>query len=121
MKTIASLIFVGMSSLAITSCASAARIDGSSQAAFERTHAAVVASLSPEDRLRLTLAEAVFLSHKGCISTKPIPDPFLNEFFGGQVDLGTCRKELHGLTFKDIMNRAYPRAEQNGGGAPGAV
>lgn len=121
MKTIASLSFAGLSSLAINSCATAPRIDGSSQAAFERTHAAVVTSLSPEDRLRFTLAEAVFLSHKRCISAKPISDPFLNKFFGGQADLSTCRKELHGLTFKDIMNLAYPQALQNGDGAPGAA
>jgi hypothetical protein len=121
MKTVASLTFVGLSSLAISSCASAPRIDGSSQAAFERTHAAVIASLSPEDRLRLSVAEAVFLSRKGCISTKPIPDPFLNKFFSGQADLSTCRKELNGLTFKDIMSRAYPQVEQSGGGAPGAA
>jgi hypothetical protein len=121
MKAITSLTFIGLSSLAITSCASAPRIDGSSQAAFERTHAALVASLPPEDRLRLTLAEAVFLSRKGCISTKPISDPFLNKLLGGQVDLGACRKELNGLTFKDIINQAYPRVEQNGGGAPDAA
>jgi hypothetical protein len=120
MKTVATLTFVALSSLIISSCAFVPRIDGSSQAAFERTHAALIASLSPEDRLRLSVAEAVFLSHKDCISTKPIPDPFLNKFFGGQADLSTCRKELNGLTFKDIMSRAYPQVEQSGG-APGAA
>ncbi|HEU4670857.1 MAG TPA: hypothetical protein VFR91_09110 [Dyella sp.] len=121
MKTIASLTFVGLSSLAIASCACAPRIDGSSAAAFERSHAAVIASLSPQDRLRLSMAEAAFLSCKGCLSTKPMPDPFLNTFFGGQADLSTCRRELNGLSFKDIMNRAYPRTGQHGGGAPGAA
>jgi hypothetical protein len=117
MKTIASLTFVGLSSLAITSCGSAPRIDGSSQAAFERTHAAVIASLSPEDRLRLAQAEAVFLSNKGCITNKSI----LDKYFGGQSDLSTCRRELNGLTFKDIMNRAYLQVQQDGGGPPGAA
>ena len=106
----------------IASCGSAPRIDGSSQAAFERSHAAVNASLSPEDRMRLTLAELIVLSPKGCLTTKPLPDqPFLSESLGGQANLSSCRKELHGLTFKDIMSRAYPQGEPADGGSTGAA
>lgn len=62
--------------------------------------------------MRFTLAEAIVLSPKGCLTTKPVPDqPFLTNAFGGQADLSTCRKELHGLTFKDIMSLAYPHGE----------
>lgn len=114
MKIIASLTAIGLLSLAIASCSSAPRIDGSSKAAFERTHAAVIASLSPGDRMRLSLAEIVFLSRKDCLSTKPIPDqPWLDKMLGGQADPSSCRRELQGLTFRDIMNRAYPKVEQN--------
>ena len=119
MKIIASLRFAALAPLAIASCGSAPRIDGSSHAAFERTHASVIASLSPEDRMRLSLAELIVQSPKGCLTTKPLPgQPSLNETLGGQADLSSCRKELHGLTFKDIMSRAYPQGEPAGGGAP---
>ena len=113
---------IALASMAIVSCGSAPRIDGSSQSAFERSHAAVIAALSPEDRLRLSLAELIVLSPKGCLTTKALPDqPFLNETLGGQVDLSPCRKELHGLTFKDIIGLAYPQGEPAGGGIGGAA
>lgn len=114
--------FIAVVSLAIASCASTPRIDGSSETAFERSHAAVVAALSPEDQLRLSLAELIVLSPRGCLTTKPhVDQPFLGETLGGQADLSRCRKELHGLTFKEIMNRAYPQGEPTGGGAGGAA
>ena len=113
---------IALASLGIASCGSAPRIDGSSPAAFERSHAAVVAALSPEERLQLSLAELVVLSPKDCLTTKPLPDqPFFNEALGGQADLSPCRKELHGLTFKDIMRLAYPQVERAGGGFAGAA
>ncbi|MBN6111196.1 hypothetical protein KHF85_07320 [Xanthomonas translucens pv. graminis] len=108
--------------LGLASCGSSPRIDGSSYAAFQRSHAAVMAALSPQDRMRFTLAELIVLSPKGCLATKPIPDkPVLDKVLGGQADLSTCRKELDGLTFKDIMSQAYPQGETAGGGAPGAA
>ncbi|MGY0613403.1 hypothetical protein [Luteimonas sp. A501] len=114
--------FIALASLAIASCGSAPRIDGNSQAAFERSHAAVIAALSAEDRLRLSLAELIVLSPKGCLTTKSLAgQPFLNETLGGQADLSPCRKELHGLTFKDIMDLAYPQGEPVGGGVAGAA
>jgi hypothetical protein len=122
MKVLGYLGFVALLSLAITSCASASKIDGSSLAAFEHSHAALIASLSPEDRVRLTLAELIVLSPKNCLTTKPLPgQPFLNNYLGGQADLSSCRKELHGLTFKDIMSQAYPQGEPTGGDGSGAA
>ena len=113
---------IALASLAFAACGSAPRIDGSSQAAFERSHAAVTAALSPEDRLRLSLAQLIVLSPKGCLTTKRLADQsFLNETLGGQTDLSPCRKELHGLTFKDIMGLAYPQGEPEGGGVAGAA
>jgi len=122
MKARGHLGFIALASMSMASCGSAPRIDGSSQAAFERSHAAVVAALSPEDRLRLSLAQLIVLTPKGCLTTKPIADqPLLNQTPGGQADLSACRKELHGLTFKDIMGLAYPEGETAGGGAAGAA
>ena len=118
MNALGYLGFVVLGSLTIASCNSVPKIDGSSHDSFERSHAAVIASLSPEDRLRLTLAELIILPPKGCLTTKPLPgQSFLNDMFGGQADLSSCRKELHGLTFKDIMSQAYPTGEPTDDGA----
>ena len=122
MDTVRRFGFIALASLAIASCGSAPRIDGSSSAAFERSHAAVVAALSPEERLQFSLAELVVLSPKGCLTTQPLADqPFLNGTLGGQADLGPCRKELHGLTFKDVMRLAYPQGQPADGGVAGAA
>lgn len=96
--------------MTISACSSTPKIDGSSDAAFEKSHAVLVESLSPENRLRLSLAEAIVLSPASCLKIMQSPDQtLLNEAFGGQADLKSCRKELNGLTFKDIMARAYPK------------
>jgi hypothetical protein len=96
--------------LGISACSSAPRIDGSSDAAFDRSHARLVDSISPQDRMRLSLAEAIVLTPLGCATLKPIPgQPFPTKIFGGQANITSCRKELNGLSFKDIMSRAYPK------------
>lgn len=121
MNALDSLRLIALAPLAIASCSSAPKIDGSSQIAFERSHAVLIAALSPEDRIRLALAELIVLSPKGCLTSKPIAEqPFLNTL-GGRADMSSCRKELHGLTFKDIMSRAYPRGKPTGGSAQGAA
>ena len=98
-------------------CASVPKIDGSSEASFKRTHAALVASLSPADQLRLQLAELVLLSPKGCIGIKPVRGlPSLSEQGGGQAVLLPCRAELNGLSFLDIMRLACPGSEPAKGG-----
>jgi hypothetical protein len=104
MKILGFLGLLALFSLATSSCTSVPRIDGSSALAFQRSHAAVVASLSREDQMRLALAQLIILSGRDCLTTKPIAgQPFLSEALGGQADLSSCRKELHGLTFRDIM------------------
>ncbi len=122
MKLLGSLGLIALTAIVISGCNPTPKIDGSSEEAFERSHATLVASLSPEDRMRLTLAELVLLSPKGCLTTKPsLGQPFLNDTLGGQADLSSCRKELHGLTFKDIMALAYPQGEPATGSAPRAA
>ena len=102
-------------SIAIPACNSVPKIDGSSDAAFEKSHAGLVQSLSAENRLRLSLAEAIILSPENCLKIKQSPDmPMLNEAFEGQADLRSCRNQLNGLTFEDIMARAYPKGKTSG-------
>jgi hypothetical protein len=117
MKSLGAWVIAFLASLSVASCSSVPRIDGSSQAAFVRSHAVLVASLSPGDQMRLSLAEILMLSPKNCLTRKPIPgQPFLNKMLGGQTDLSSCRKELNGLTFNDIMHEAYPQGESRAAG-----
>ncbi|WP_420008677.1 hypothetical protein [Xanthomonas sacchari] len=122
MKNFASLWLIAMTAMTSASCSSTPRIDGRSPAAFERSHATVVAALSPEDRMRLSLAELIVLSRQGCLTSKsPASPPLINEILGGQADLVSCRKELNGLSFKDIMTLAYPDGEPAGGDSEDAA
>ena len=103
------------SALAGTACSSVQKIDGSSDAAFDGSHARLVDSLSPEDRLRLTLAEGIVLAPLGCLTTEKIAGQrFLTDALGGESVLRSCRKELNGMTFEDIMRRAYPAGVPEG-------
>lgn len=77
----------------------APRIDGSSDEAFDRSHARLVQSLVPEDRLRLTLAEGIVLAPLGCLTDSA---------------LRSCRVALDGMGFQDIMARAYPAGSSAG-------
>ncbi|MDQ7758729.1 hypothetical protein RAB70_06220 [Xanthomonas sontii] len=95
------------------------RIDGSSPDRFERSHAELVASLSPQQRLRLSLAEIVYLESRQCLGRRQAhADSFVEHQLGGQVDLAPCRKALHGLGYREIMERSYP---PGGGPGPEAV
>ena len=99
-----------MTSLALLAgCSSVARIDGSSDASFEQSHAKLMKSLAPEDQLRLLLAEMLIMEPRGCMTSEPIPgQALLTSVLGGQAVIRTCRKELHGMSFEDIMSLAYP-------------
>lgn len=109
LREFAIVVFALASALAASACSSVPKIDGSSDAAFDSSHARLVESLAPEDRPRLALAEGIILAPLGCLTSEPIPgQQFLTDTFGGQSVLRSCRKELDGLTFGDVMSRAYP-------------
>jgi len=80
-------------------------IDGSTDEAFEQSHAALLAALSPEQRLQFSLAEAAYISQFSCSTvSEPIPgEPSLTNVLGGMTSLKACRKELDGKTFGDII------------------
>jgi hypothetical protein len=93
----------------LAGCSSVPRIDGSSDGSFERSHTKLMQSLTPSDQLRLLLAEGLIMEPRGCLTTEPVPgNPLLTDALGGQAVLRTCRKELDGLSFDDIMLLAYP-------------
>ena len=111
-RNIAALLVVSL--LCASGCSSVPRIDGRSDSAFDESHARLLASLEPGDRMRLLLAEAIILSPRDCLTKEPIPgNSELSDVLGGQIVLRSCRLELDGLSFKDIMELAYP------GGASG--
>jgi len=90
-----------------------AAIDGTTESSFRLTHARVVGQLSLDDRYRLALAELVMLSNYHCSQPRPSPnDDFVVRLLGGLVDLTSCRRKLHGMTFADVMTHAYPDEAQ---------
>lgn len=107
MRTTATIFLASL--LCASGCSSIPRVDGRSDAAFDESHARLLASLEPGDRMRLLLAEAKVLAPHGCLTKEPIPgNRTLNDVLGGQVVLRSCRRQLHGLSFRDIMALAYP-------------
>jgi hypothetical protein len=69
------------------------RIDGSSPEAFEQTHAKMVRSLSPVDRIKLEAAELMIRGAAGLKSSDGSLTP---------VPLSAIRGELDGKSFKEI-------------------
>lgn len=99
----------GLCLLFVAGCASPAiRINGSSEEAFHNSHRQLLDSLSPAEKLQLTLAELVYLSPLPCArKQEPIPgQPALTAASGGMVSLVSCRYELDGKSFRDILHIA---------------
>jgi len=94
--------------LGLAGCHTVPRVDGRSAQSFKTSYAALSSSLTAEDRLKLTLAELIMLAPTGCLKSMKPEDlvsfaPELSKF-----DLEPCRKQMHGMSYSDIMNRAYP-------------
>jgi hypothetical protein len=71
----------------------------------------LVESLSPENRLKLVLAELAYLVPRNCLTKKPEDEQSeVAKILGGESDIASCRVELHGLSFEDIIARAYPKS-----------
>ena len=100
----------------VSACAGPrALIDGTSAESFARSHAGLVASLSPTEHMQLLLAEVVLLESKDCLTEHPAnPNSLVERQLGGPVDISPCRKELHGIGFQEIMKRAYPSGGARG-------
>ena len=97
--------------IAVGACQTVNRsIDGSSDVSFRATHDLLLESLSPEDQLRLTLAELIYLAPMSCAAQKEqlVDSVWIPKTLGGSPPLEACRRELDGKTFIDIMRLAYP-------------
>jgi hypothetical protein len=91
-------------SLLLYACSTAPRIDGRSDAAFHASHARLVASLSPEERQNLWLAEDAFALDRSCLDVDPIEgQPWIIRVLTGQIDFVSCHKELHGMTYRALV------------------
>ncbi len=84
------------------------RLDGASEAKFVASRAALLASLSAEDRFIYAIAEMIVVISLPCGSVKePISNPELNEVLGPvQVSPKACRQELDGKSSSDIIATA---------------
>jgi hypothetical protein len=96
--------------LGLSACTAAPKIDGTSDVSFRSSHSRLVGALTPQERLKLSLAEAIMLAPLGCATLKPIHGkPELTRILDGESDFSTCRKELNGMTYNSIMKRAYAK------------
>jgi hypothetical protein len=105
-------VFVGIGVGLVTACAGPQlRIDGSSDSAFDSSRAALIGSLTPEQRLRFLLAEVVYLEPFGCLkphaSTNWLGNT-LSEIEGRDLEVSSrrCRAQLDGKTYSDVIRLA---------------
>jgi hypothetical protein len=83
------------------------RLDGSSDVSFDHSYAAVVRPLSAEDRRQFALALFGILLTEKCLSTNAIIElTFLPVSTDRPADLHTCRAQLNGMSYRDIIESA---------------
>ena len=101
-------MMASLSMLLVTGCASAPRIDGTSAQAFDSSYAKLLDSLTPEERLKLALAQLVVLVPTGCVASSTSESSIALAAGAPEADIRPCRQQLHGMTYQDIMGKAYP-------------
>src|SRR5947209_8084782 len=83
----------------LSACAnSKVRIDGTSSESFAESHSKLMRSLSPSDRVRLSLAEAII---RAAATPKPVEQP--PTVPPAMVPLEAVRSELNGKSFDEIL------------------
>jgi hypothetical protein len=83
------------------------QIDGSSEASFDSSYAKVVRPLSAADRRQLALALFGVLLGDKCLSTNAILElTFLPVSTDRPADLHTCRAQLNGMSYRNIIDAA---------------
>jgi hypothetical protein len=98
--------------MSLAGCASGirspdARIDGTSEASFDRSYVQVVQPLSPEKRRRFALALFSVLLPQKCLSSEAvIALTFLPASADRKAELRTCRVPLNGKSYQDIIDAA---------------
>jgi hypothetical protein len=81
------------------------RLDGSSEASFDSSFAKVVRPLSAKDRRQLALALFGVLLAEKCLSSNAILElTFLPVSTDRPADLHTCRTQLKGMSYRDIID-----------------
>jgi hypothetical protein len=96
-----SLGVVVLLTAALASCASSPpRIDGSSPYAFVKSHEEMLQSLSPADRVRLTLAEMVVCTAAAATPWQLVPASLAPP---PMASLMAVRFQLNGKTFDEIL------------------
>lgn len=81
------------------------RLDGSSEASFDSSFAKVVRPLSAEDRRQLALALFGVLLAEKCLSANAILElTVLPVSTDRPADLHTCRTQLKGMSYRDIID-----------------
>src|SRR5258708_8601321 len=95
------------------------RIDGSSEASFDSSYSKVVRPLSAGDRRQFALALFSVLLADNCLSGNAIIElTFLPLSTDRPADLHTCRAQLNGKSYRDIIDAAK---EKERGSRPNAA
>ena len=95
------------------------QIDGSSEASFRSSYARVVRPLSAAERRQLALALFGLLLGDKCLSTDgTIELTFLPVSIDRPADLHTCRAQLNGMSYRNIIDAAK---EKERGSHPNAA
>jgi len=102
------IVVAGLSMAFLIGCASTPRIDGTSAHAFDTSYAKLLDSLTPEERLQLALAQLVVLVPTGCVAGAASGSVITAATGAPEADIRPCREQLHAMSYKDIMDKAYP-------------
>ena len=102
-----SLVAIGLASCASSIRSPDARIDGTSDASFDRSYIEVLQPLSSEKRRRFALALFSVLLPQNCLSSEAvIALTFLPASADRKAELHTCRVPLNGKSYQDIIDAA---------------
>jgi hypothetical protein len=92
-----------------------ARIDGTSETSFDRSYDQVIRPLSPGERRQFALALFSVLLPDKCLGSDAVLElTFLPVSADRTAHLRSCRTQLDGKSYRDIINAA----NKNGGAGP---
>ena len=97
------------------------RIDGTSEGSFDQSYAKIVQKLSPQEQRRFALALFTVLLPEKCLSSEAVLAlTFLPASPERKAELRTCRAQLNGKSYQDIVEAADAKNTSRGV-SPGAA
>jgi len=114
--TLVASLLLGVCGCVSASKADAPRIDGSSDAAFDRSYVNVVQELTPQEQRRFALALFAVLLPQSCLGSDGVLAlTFLPASAERKAALRPCRAQLNGKSYHDIIQAADAQDKARGG------